>query len=160
MSDPRIGVRLRRRIAARAGHRCEYCLSPESVSLSSFAVDHIHPKSKGGDSSDANLAYGCSGCNSWKSNRTEGLDPLTGEFAPLFHPRTDRWSEHFAWSADLLSLVGISPTGRVTVDALHLNRAGLRTLRRLMLTNGLHPTSALELPATNGGYGVAAEEAE
>jgi hypothetical protein len=38
---------------------------------------------------------------------------------PLFHPRRDRWSEHFAWN-DLV-LVGLTPIGRATVELLAMN---------------------------------------
>lgn len=47
-------------------------------------------------------------------------DPNTGDEAPLFNPRTDRWAEHFTWNEDW-RIVGLTPTGRATVAALDLN---------------------------------------
>jgi hypothetical protein len=58
---------------------------------------------------------------------------------PLFHPRRDRWGDHFAWNADFTRIVGLTPTGRATVEKLQLNRVGVVNLRRVMLIAGLHP---------------------
>jgi hypothetical protein len=47
---------------------------------------------------------------------------------PLFHPRRDRWSEHFAWFGPRIE--GLTATGRVTVIMLGMNdtrRLDLRT---------------------------------
>nr|WP_309694859.1 hypothetical protein [Armatimonas sp.] len=67
-------------------------------------------------------------------------DPETGDPAPLFHPRKDRWAEHFAWDAtDPLLLRGTSPTGRATIERLHLNRPELLMLRRLLSLAERHP---------------------
>jgi hypothetical protein len=60
--------------------------------------------------------------------------------APLFHPRQHRWEEHFAWSDDGTLLVGRTPTGRVTIARLELNRARLVALRRLLSAVGEHPS--------------------
>src|SRR5262249_47721993 len=45
----------------------------------------------------------------------------TGQTMPLFHPRTQIWAEHFSWSQDGLRIVGLTPIGRATVAALHLD---------------------------------------
>jgi hypothetical protein len=42
-------------------------------------------------------------------------------FCPLFHPRRQRWSRHFRWSADGLHLEGLTRVGRATVERLALN---------------------------------------
>lgn len=110
MSERRISARTRRNVAVRALFLCEYCRSPEAVSLQSFAVEHITPVSRKGSSALDNLAYSCQGCNSHKYTRTVGVDPLTEEAARLFHPRRDRWHEHFAWSPDSVFLIGLSPS--------------------------------------------------
>jgi hypothetical protein len=59
--------------------------------------------------------------------------------AALFDPRRQCWDEHFEWTADGTRIEGASATGRATVIALQLNRAGLQNLRRLMLLGGIHP---------------------
>ena len=66
-------------------------------------------------------------------------DPLTGELVPLFHPRQHEWQMHFAWSDDTLLIVGLSPIGRATVERLHLNRSGVRELRKILRDASKHP---------------------
>jgi cytochrome P450 len=73
-------------------------------------------------------------------------DPKTGRRVPLFHPRWQRWSRHFAWSEDFMIIVGHTATGRVTVAALHLDRPELLNLRRVLRAVGEHPPAG-DLPA-------------
>jgi hypothetical protein len=122
---PRVSEPLRARVAARAGDRCEYCLSPARYATQRLSVEHAAPCAKGGTDAFTNLALSCQGCNNHKYNHTEAPDPVSSELVPLYNPRQHRWAEHFAWSADTLLIVGTSPTGRATVEALHLNRPGL-----------------------------------
>jgi hypothetical protein len=104
-----------------------------------FSAEHIEPRSEGGATSLRNLAWACQGCNNHKYNRRSARDPVTGEAMPLFHPRTQRWAEHFAWNEDGTLIFGLSPSGRATVEALHLNREGLINLRRILFAAGEHP---------------------
>lgn len=97
------------------------------------------PQSKGGDGSSENLAGSCQGCNNHKYRSTEAPDPQIGEMMPLFHPRRQLWRDHFAWSLDLTRVVGITPTGRATVELLRLNRPGLVNMRRVLRREGVHP---------------------
>lgn len=97
------------------------------------------PVSAGGATAMDNLALACSGCNGAKASKIQAVDPLSKAKAPLFHPRQHRWQDHFIWSTDSLSVVGITPSGRATVEALRLNRIGVVNLRRIMLPGGLHP---------------------
>jgi hypothetical protein len=73
----------------------------------------------------------------------EAQDPVSGTGVPLYHPRHHRWDEHFAWSDDFLLMIGLTPTGRATVDVLLLNRDGVVNLRRLQL----RPTNYSKLEA-------------
>src|SRR5579871_2041093 len=98
-------ARQKRTVAERARWRCEYCPSPVAFSPDPFAVEHIRLLAEGGPTRISNLAYSCQGCNNSKYSHTSALDPTTGERVPLYHPRQDRWSEHFTWSADFLELV-------------------------------------------------------
>ncbi|MBE7494550.1 MAG: HNH endonuclease [Verrucomicrobiaceae bacterium] len=139
MSDPRVPASVRARVAARAGHRCEYCRCPEAFSASPFCVEHITPVSRGGGSGVSNLAFSCAGCNAHKYDRVTGMDPLSGDEAPLYHPRKQRWEDHFVWSADSLEVIGLSRTGRATTETLCLNRRNIRNLRRLLIAVGEHP---------------------
>jgi 5-methylcytosine-specific restriction endonuclease McrA len=138
MSLTYVSEAVRRLVIVRAGNRCEYCLCPDAYSAFTFHIDHIIPESLGGATEESNLAYSC-GCNGFKSVAVDGQDPLTGDLVPLFHPRTDRWSDHFAWREDGLEIVGKTATGRATLDKLQMNRRGLIGLRRLMMAQGEHP---------------------
>jgi len=139
MTDRRPTTRQKRTVANRAGERCEYCLSPAAFSPDPFAVEHIQPVVEGGPTRLLNLAYSCQGCNNAKYTHTMALDPTTGERVLLYHPRQHRWRDHFHWSADLMELVGRTPTGRATVAQLKLNRPGVVNLRRVLLPIGEHP---------------------
>jgi hypothetical protein len=74
-----------------------------------------------------------------KATRTVAVSLDTGLAVRLFHPRRDRWRDHFAWSGDLLRLEGLTEVGRTTVDALQLNREGLVNIRRALILVGAHP---------------------
>jgi len=86
-----------------------------------------------------NLAYACGGCNRSKAARTEAPDPEDGSPTSLFHPRTQDWADHFAWSDDFTLIIGLTAVGRSTVAALHLNRPGVVNLRRVLVAVGQHP---------------------
>ena len=118
---------------------CEYCGSQEAYSPDSFSMEHIIPIVKGGTNDSANLANACQGCNNRKYVNTTAADPLTGELVSLYHPRLDRWSEHFIWNENCTLVIGLTPTGRATVEALELNRKGVVNLRKVLSERGLHP---------------------
>jgi hypothetical protein len=104
-----------------------------------FTLDHVIPSAKGGSDDFGNLALCCYVCNPLKSDRTEAPDPQTGKVVPLFNPRRRRWRSHFQWSHDGLFLVGTTPIGRATVEALKLNRSSLLIARRTWVQWGVHP---------------------
>jgi HNH endonuclease len=141
MPTERVTVAQRRVVRERAHDHCEYCRIPGRFATQTFTVEHIAPRAAGGATVLGNLAWACFGCNAHKHTATHGTDPGTTEDVALFHPRQQRWSEHFAWSADLVHVVGKTPSGRATIDVLHLNRAGLVNLRRVLVTGGDHPPS-------------------
>ena len=62
----------------------------------------------------------CVSCSLRKGARLVTVGPHTGEEAVLFDPRRDAWLLHFRW--DGVRVVGVTPTGRATVMALHMNR--------------------------------------
>jgi hypothetical protein len=107
-------------VARRAGHRCEYCHAPEVAFNFAFEVEHVLPRRAGGADEEGNLALGCRSCNLFKSDDTTGNDPVTGENVRLFHPRVDRWEEHFLVAVDS-TITGLTAVGRATVDCLHMN---------------------------------------
>lgn len=63
-----------------------------------------------------------------------GIDPRTGQAAPLFHPRRDRWTEHFVFEGARIE--GISATGRATVQVLAMNDARRLEMRQEVLKHG------------------------
>ena len=82
-------------VALRAVHRCEYCHAPEAVFNFPMEVEHIVPVSRGGDDSTENWALACRACNLYKATHVNGRDPETRAVVRLFHPRQDRWRDHF-----------------------------------------------------------------
>jgi hypothetical protein len=48
-------------------------------------------------------------------------EELTGELVTILNPRMQRWEDHFAWSHDGTRIIGQTPTGRATVQALRMN---------------------------------------
>ena len=129
----------RQQIAERAYDCCEYCQSLAAFATQSFTIEHIWPLVKGGTNHLDNLALACPGCNAYKGDKTEAIDPFDNTLAPLFNPRTQRWIEHFIWSDDYTLLFGLTATGRATIDALHMNRRGLVNLREALFLRGKHP---------------------
>jgi 5-methylcytosine-specific restriction endonuclease McrA len=139
---PPVAARLKRTIAERADGRCEYCCSVAEYATESFAIEHIIPLSRGGTSTIDNLAFTCFGCNGHKYNKVTAPDPIDGQLVLLFHPRREQWQDHFSWSTDFTRVIGLTPTGRATVEALRLNRLGVVNLRRLLILIGRHPPTA------------------
>src|SRR5436305_7567093 len=95
MSETHIPAALRRLTRERAGERCEYCLIPESATLFTHPIDHIIAEKHGGLTVADNLALSCALCNGFKGSDLASVDPATGVVVPLFHPRRDRWADHF-----------------------------------------------------------------
>ncbi len=123
----------------RAKGRCEYCKSPADISSQPFVMEHIVSQSKGGLTNESNLALSCQGCNNHKYDKITGIDPVTGDAASLFHPRQQIWEHNFLWTADVIEVMGTTPTGRATVDVLKMNRKELQNLRKVLSEVGKHP---------------------
>ena len=58
----------RLRIYMRDKFRCQYC--GEKKDVGALTLDHILPRSRGGDNSPVNIVTACVACNNRKSNRT------------------------------------------------------------------------------------------
>lgn len=124
-------------IAKRANHRCEYCQAPEIVFNFPFEVEHIIPISRQGANTPANLALSCRSCNLRKGSRITGnLAALNSNFA-FFHPRNEKWHEHFYVNPELGMIAGITPTGEVTVKYLEMNSPAQVVARQLWIRLGL-----------------------
>jgi len=118
---------------------CEYCRSSEQASGHYFEIDHVVPESKGGSTSFENLALACRTCNARKADRTEGLDPETGDTVALFNPRSQDWQDHFAWSNDGTRVLPLTQTGRATLEALQMNDVLIVGARAVWAAAGIHP---------------------
>lgn len=130
-------------VAQRAQGVCEYCQSPQDFVPDTYELEHIVPISLNGTNDLDNIAYACSGCNGRKGINLTAIDPQTGQEVSLFHPRNDVWEEHFEWNQDFSQIIGISPTGRATVDLLLLNRISCVNLRLALIAFGVHPIERL-----------------
>jgi hypothetical protein len=91
----------------------------------------------GGETSSANLALACFGCNRFKGTNLASLDPLTGELVALFNPRTQQWSEHFR--LDGWQIIPLTATGRATERLLRMNEANRLQLREQSAALDLYP---------------------
>jgi 5-methylcytosine-specific restriction endonuclease McrA len=118
MSRAYVSVQLAAQILADAGHRCGYFRTDERLTGSALSVEHIVPVVAGGPTTRENLWRSCRDCNERKGAQTQARDPESGEIVSLYHPRAQRWNAHFRWSDDGLFIVGITPTGRTTIEAL------------------------------------------
>jgi len=126
-------------VRERARHRCEYCRTSEWLSGQRHDIDHIFPRSLGGQSTSENLCLACATCNGFKADRSHAPDPESGEPTPLFNPRSQRWSEHFAWDEEGVRVVGRTPCGRATVSALKMNLPLILSARAIWVGARRHP---------------------
>lgn len=75
-----------------------------------------------GGSHIENLALACPFCNVFKAIATRAVDPESSVLVALFHPRTDVWEEHFTVDLQTMHVVGLTQSGRATVECLRMNR--------------------------------------
>ena len=137
MAQKYIPVPLRRLVRARASERCEFCLIPEHLTLAPHWVDHVVAEKHGGKTEESNLALACALCNQRKGSDLASIDPDSGQLVPLFHPRLNRWSDHFRLVGSLVE--PLSPVGRVTVHLLQLNHPQRLEERALLVRLRLLP---------------------
>jgi len=101
---------LRERVRERANNLCEYCrLRQEHQPVCRLHLEHIVPRQHGGVDEEENLALACYHCNLHKGTNLSGIDPASGAVVRLYHPRRDRWTDHFAWRG--VELAGLTATG-------------------------------------------------
>lgn len=122
-------------VVPRANGRCEYCRIAQSlVPFHTFHVEHIVARQHGGSDDPDNLCLACDRCNAYKGANLTAIDPETNEIVTLFHPRRDRWQEHFAFSD--AEILGLTPTGRATVRLLNMNDYRRLSLRAELISLG------------------------
>ncbi len=124
---------------ARAHGRCEYCLIDQSDTGFPHEVDHIISRKHGGESDLDNLAFACYLCNRYKGSDIASLDSLTHKLIRLFHPRQDRWEEHFRINGAIPE--PLTPTGAATAGLLRLNTAPRVVERQMLQSLTRYPTN-------------------
>jgi hypothetical protein len=132
--------RLRRLVVNRAAGRCEYCGLSQEGQEATFHIDHVLPLSAGGASTEGNLALACVSCSLRKESRRSAIDPSSGRRVPLFHPRRQRWPDHFRW--DDVTVAPLTATGRATIAALQMNRPLILSIRTEEAHRGRHPPTS------------------
>jgi hypothetical protein len=135
MSKTHISSTLRRLVRERAKACCEYCLIPEITTFAPHEIDHIIAEKHGGLTESDNLALSCTLCNKHKGTDLTSIDPDTEEIIPLYHPRKDRWLDHFLLSD--AKITALTPKGRVTVRLLQFNRYERIEERKILIEAGL-----------------------
>lgn len=139
MSNSYISSKKRKIVYKRALGCCEYCQCVADFIPETLPIEHIIPESKNGSNELDNLALSCHGCNGSKYDKTHAFDPTTENKVPLFHPRKDKWIEHFQWNEDFSEILGLTPTGRATIITLKMNRPNVINLRFALYLIGYHP---------------------
>lgn len=104
----------RRNIFARDNNRCQYC--GKRFSTSELSLDHVVPRSRGGDTSWENIVCSCVRCNVKKGGRTPVeahmrlvKPPVKPKRSPLLtiklgNPKYESWKsflDNAYWSVDL-----------------------------------------------------------
>lgn len=90
---------MQRSVSPRAKNRCGYCGIHQVNTEFGCEVDHIISEKHNGRTELDNLAFACFFCN-----RNKGTDVCSirstdaSVFVRFFNPRTDVWSDHFAYS--------------------------------------------------------------
>ena len=113
---PRRGMRFNRRnVFARDGNRCQYC--GKRFATSELSLDHVRPRSQGGEMGWENIVCCCVGCNSRKGGRTPeqaGMrlvrEPKRPRQHPLLrgklkNPKYESWKAFLSeayWNVDLM----------------------------------------------------------
>ncbi|MBI4664582.1 MAG: HNH endonuclease [Verrucomicrobia bacterium] len=134
-----ISPALRREVAGRAKHQCEYCRMPEAALLAGCEVDHIIGRKHGGLTDAANLALSCERCNRAKGTDVGSVIRPGDTFVRLFNPRLDVWHDHF--QLDGSSIKPLTAIGEVTVRLLQLNAPDRVLQRQVLQAGGAYPLS-------------------
>ena len=140
MSRPYISEELRRLVAERADHICEYCLISEADRSSSYQVDHIISVKHGGSTTLDNLAYACIYCNLQKGTDLGSIVWRTGELVRFFNPRRDFWGEHFR--LDEAVIQPLTDIGEVTARIFEFNSDDRLVERQALIAVDRYPSEA------------------
>ncbi len=132
---------LRRHVAGRAYHVCEYCLIHQDDTFWGCQIDHIISRKHGGTNEAANLAWACAAGNNSKGSNLGTLTGPRSELTRLFHPRMDRWAACFQLQD--IRINPASPIGESTVKLLQINESNRLREREILAGAGRYPPSKL-----------------
>lgn len=140
MSVTYVSAALRRLVIARADNLCEYCLLHEEDTFFGCEVDHIISEKHSGQTTEANLAYACFVCNRNKGSDIGSLTPDSEILVRFYHPRRDRWHEHFHLdSSDGITIVAVSDIGEATARIFGFNSEERLLERQALQVAGRYP---------------------
>jgi hypothetical protein len=128
---------VRKFVQTRALGRCEYCLFAQSDAGLPHEIDHVISRKHGGTSDLENLALACYLCNRYKGSDIASIQSGTGEIVRLFHPRQDRWPEHFRIAGPILE--PLTSIGAATSQLLRLNVTDRVVERQLLQSLDRYP---------------------
>lgn len=114
-----LSQKLRDSVAERANYACEYCKIKEQDTALGCAIDHIISLKHGGNNEAENLAYACVFCNRYKGSDIGSIIWETKEFVRFYHPRWDKWHEHFEQRDNFIR--PLTSIGIVTTNILGFN---------------------------------------
>lgn len=133
-----VSERLRRQVAERAYHVCEYCLIHEDDTFWGCQVDHIISRKHDGPTESANLAWACACCNNHKGSDLGTLVGQPSQLHRLFHPRSDRWRDCFTLNGARIDQ--INAAGEAAVKLLQFNHQSRLRERETLAAIGRYPT--------------------
>lgn len=126
---------VRRLVELRARGCCQYCLLQQADAGIPHQIDHVISRKHRGTGHPDNLALACYLCNRYKGSDIASIHPGTGELVRLFHPRQDRWAEHFRIAGSIiepLTTMGVATSHllRLNIPARVVERQALQGLDR------------------------------
>lgn len=123
---------VRELVDLRAFGKCEYCLPDRADAGFPHQIDHVISRKHGGTSHPDNLALACYLCNRYKGSDIASIHPGSSELVRLFHPRQDRWAEHFRIVGPVIE--PLTDIGAATARVLRLNLPARVIERKLLQT--------------------------
>ena len=133
-----VSERLRRPVAERAYHVCEYCLVHEDDTFWGCQVDHIISRKHGGATEPGNLAWACACCNNTKGSDLGTLVGRPPQLLRIYHPRSDPWGGWFLLTG--IRIDRVHAMGEATVKLLQLNHDSRLRERETLAETGRYPT--------------------
>jgi len=133
-----VSATLRRQVIERASGLCEYCLIHQRDAHFTFQVDHIISRKQRGPTKASNLALACLRCNVAKGTDPAAYIGRPRRLVRLYHPRDDRWSDHFLLEGPRIA--PLTDIGEATVRLLDLNASDRLLLRRALVRSGGYPS--------------------